>query len=191
MGDISLGTHPEGVTLDPDTTGNLLAYTMTILNYADVRLTIRKTVTGDMGDLNKPFTFTLVSVAGDDAEKTYAYTGMRDGTVKSGVLAQGNTFELAHGESIEITLPLNKQVIIQEAGENYAVSWRLNNEEENKGNRATVTLTGNDILDFINDLPAVAPTGYRVTATPYFLMFLMGVVVLALGRRRRRGNADV
>ena len=101
----------DGYTLtSTGATGNIVADATQIASFTNTRnvshpspgtgnLTISKTVTGNAGDAEKAFKFTI-TLNGSGATGTYNYTGkgVPDGTIKS-----GGTVFLSHGQSITIT----------------------------------------------------------------------------------------
>ena len=71
-------------------------------------LTVSKTVTGDLGDREKYFSFTVEFTA----EGSYSYTGSKSGTISS-----GGTVQLKHGQSITISgLPAGTSYSVTESG---------------------------------------------------------------------------
>ena len=206
-GVISLEEHPEASLASPvdSATGNI-AYTITVTNRSKAKLTVTKTVTGDMGDKSSTnqFEFKLESVAGEVTGTTYAYTknSTSSGTLTttSGTLTTtsgSNTFTLAHGESIEIELPLNKAVVITETNGNYTTTWKLDDKNATTGNRTTVTLTKNATLAVTNNLNAIGPTNVSLATRPFLWMLLFGLALLTgvavsvlLARRRKDGEAQ-
>lgn len=91
--------------------------------YSSGSLTISKTVTGDAGDKDKEFTFTvtLTDDNGNPLNGEYRYTGSKEGTIKS-----GEAIKLKHGESVTISgLPVGAKYTVTE-------------EEANKDGYATM-----------------------------------------------------
>ena len=84
--------------------------------YSSGNLTISKVVTGDAGDKNKEFTFTvtLTDANGNPLEGEYSYTGSKEGTIKS-----GGEIKLKDGESVTISgLPIGTKYTVAEAEAN-------------------------------------------------------------------------
>ncbi len=158
-------------------------------------LTIRKTVSGDFADPTQPFTFTLVSVEDETEGTKYAWSRTAaDGTQTEGEIASGGTFELAHGESIVLTLPKNKEIVIREANGDYTATWTGANVDVDTSqagtSAATVTLEDDLTLEVENHRDPVAPTGTHIVTTPYLLLLIAGCLLFLLGRRRKGGGAD-
>ena len=104
---------------------------------------------------------------------------------------------MAHGESIEIELPLNKAVVITETNGNYTTTWKLNDETATTGSGTTVTLTANATLAVTNHLNAIGPTNVSLATRPFLWMLLFGLALLTgvavsalLARRRKDGEAQ-
>ena len=202
-GVISLEEHPEASLDSPvdSDTGNI-AYTMTVTNRSKAKLTLTKQVTGDMGDKSSTnqFEFKLESVAGEVNGTTYAYTKSSTSsgtlTTTSGKLTTtSNTFTLAHGESIEIELPLNKAVVITETNGNYTTAWsKENNTAATLTNESTasvtVTLSGDATVTVTNTLNAVAPTGLTLTILPFLLLLGAGLALGSVAVCRRKRQED-
>ena len=187
---MTLGKRPDGVELEEEADGDTLVYILTIPNYSTGKLTIMKTVTGEMGDRDQPFNFTLKGIEGETERADYnAVKTDKSGKTQYSTISIDGSFTLADSEKIEITLPLNKKITIIEDSGNYSATWKYNGETM-KGSTAAVTLAGDAVLTFTNDLKAVAPTGFRDTVAPYLLMGMMGLALLSLLRRRKGGGAD-
>ncbi|MBR2806203.1 MAG: hypothetical protein IKE18_05415, partial [Oscillospiraceae bacterium] len=88
--------------------------------YAD--LTVTKQVTGEAGDTDGTFTFTL---AVDD--DTTSFTVLRGEETET--VANSGTFTLSAGESVTIKdLPRNTDITLSEAVNDYAAAWKLDGE---------------------------------------------------------------
>ena len=95
-----------------------------------------------------------------------------------------NSFTLAHGESIMIILPFNKEVEITEENDIYTTTWTIGNEEGSTGNHRKMILTEDCNLIVDNHLDPVAPTNYQTNTVPYLLILLAGVLLLLLRKKR-------
>ena len=97
---------------------------------------------------------------------------------------------MKHGESVVIKqLPQNVTIVITENNEEYGSSWQFENEPSVNNNIATITLTSDSTLVFINNKPAVAPTNLDFSYTSFVLMALFGVIlwfVVFLGLKNRK-----
>lgn len=82
-------------------------------------LTLSKTVAGNAGETNRPFTFTIeFRLQGEVVLGVFGYTGVNGGP--SGTISSGGSIELQHGQSVEFTgLPvgLEYSIVEEEANE--------------------------------------------------------------------------
>jgi len=197
-GNISLGNHPDGVTLtDEVQEDGSAAYTLLVENRAGGMLTVTKLVAGDMGDRMADFIFTLKSVEGEPEGTEYEWIREAEGAVVTGKITTGpenNTFSLKHGESIQLKLPSNRAVQITEANGAYTTEWTAGEGPVTLSGSdtadVTITLAGSAEVTVTNTLNAVSPTGVRSVWRPFCLMLAAGLILLALavhnGLRRRK-----
>lgn len=128
-------------------------------------LTVRKTVTGNLGDKNKEFTFSAVVYGANDAE-----------------IATGS-FTLKHGQERLITnIPYGAKVVITEASApGYKTTTTVG-----QATQETNTYTFDEILDdtnsvsFTNDNTATIDTGVTLDFLPYVLLILGVGIAVAL-----------
>lgn len=128
-------------------------------------LTVRKTVTGNLGDKNKEFTFSAVVYGANDAE-----------------IATGS-FTLKHGQERLITnIPYGAKVVITEASApGYKTTTTVG-----QATQETNTCTFDEILDdtnsvsFTNDNTATIDTGVTLDFLPYVLLILGVGIAVAL-----------
>lgn len=132
-------------------------------------LTIRKTVTGDLADRNKYFTFTVEF----GSDKVYNYHGSKTGTIHS-----GGSVQLKHGEYIVI-----EDILI-------GTSYKVTEVEANLGGYGTsytgtvgIMDTAGRIAAFVNWRSSVPYTGDDNTATvaKVGLMASGSILVLSVG----------
>ncbi|MBR1821901.1 MAG: Cna B-type domain-containing protein, partial [Clostridia bacterium] len=159
--------------------------TFTITN-APNTLTVVKRVTGDMGERNRAFTFTLAVDGGG------SFVWYKNGEKESAELSSGGTFTLKDGERVAIEfLPAATNITISEQNENYATSWSLDGTvKQSDSDNVTIQLAGNGELAVTNNLEPVAPTGVNTRAAPFLLMMLLALGVLALNRGKRERGGD-
>ena len=172
-------------TLTPSQTRTTEVRTILFTNTPETKLTVTKSVTGDSGSgLEQPFTFTLKSVEGAAAGATYEWIKTTaDSTTTTGTIAVNETFTLAHGDSIVITVPYNKNVVIEETEDsNYTTSWKVNDGQATEGREATVKLKQSATLAYTNakeqTQPPVAPTGVTNPKKPFVPLLIIGVLLL-------------
>lgn len=194
---------------DQDIT-NLFSGTVTVRvsNHKMGGLTISKTVTGDLGNRDTEFQFTvkLMKEDGSPLSGTYRYTGgvlpgvtgvsaPADGTLTLGADGKA-TFTLKHGQYISIQdqgLLTGYQYEVTEAETQqmgYTTQYAIDNGEKTTGNVAGGTLpeTGGAQVSFENSRNYVPPTGIYTGIQPWLLLMgiaLAGGTVLLLNGRLR------
>ncbi len=144
------------------------------VNILATDLTITKTVTGNMGDRNKEFSFTVTF---GDTKKTIS---------------------LAHGESEIIeNIPLGATVTVTEDTTGYTTSYTINTGKEERGTSAEWIAEApiNDVegveisntITFTNHKDAVPDTGVLLDSLPYILILAVvaGGVIFTILRKRR------
>ena len=175
------------VTVDRDSSGNLTAVmagdstTGTDLNFENVykvgSLTISKTVTGNLGDKNQYFPFTITF--GDSG--SYSYDGSSSGTITS-----GGTIQLKHGQSITIKdLPAGINYLVAET--NYS-GYTMTST----GDSGTITADQTVKASFTNNKSSGPSTGDQNDP-----LFWAGMLVTSMagalgtmltGKKKRRHN---
>lgn len=198
-GEVTLNTSGEytgSLSSTEDAAHTRIDYVITIPNVRDsVVLTISKTVVG--GPEDAEFTFTLTNVTDQLISDSFAYIKTPvNGEPERGVIMINGTFTLKNGETMAITLPLNKQAVITETNGQYTTTWSTNSStlpEVTSGegtSTATVQLTQDTVLTVTNSLPIVAPTGVGIQLLPFVLILIAGFVCIAIGlsagKRRRK-----
>ena len=143
-------------------------------NYAD--LTVTKTVTGNQGERNRDFTFTL-TVAGATAQDTYAWT--KNGVVQSTPLTSGGTFTLRHGDTVTITVPQSTNITISEAAAGYTSTFRLGEEQAQQQSSRTFSITEDTTLAVTNERSGIVPTGIRSNIALAAVMLLLSAATAA------------
>ena len=158
---------------------------------AAASLTISKTVTGAMGDRDKPFDFQITVT--QDAKPVTGTFPTSGGTI---TLPNG-TFRLKHGESITIYgLPVGASYTISEpaAGEDgYTTKVTVGNGAPTTGYETTGTVENQvTMIAFENHRETTTPTGIWLDTTPMILavlvVFAAGAVLLLTRGRGRRGG---
>lgn len=104
-GFVTTKTGDTGIIVGGDT---LTAVFTNTRNVPTGNLTISKTVTGNLGEIDKDFTFTVIF----DAPGSFSYSGSKSGTISS-----GGSIQLRHGESITIyNIPAGTAYSVTETG---------------------------------------------------------------------------
>ena len=175
-------------------------YIPATLTIRDLKLTIRKEVTGGFGDKTKYFTFTLTSVEGMTSGSFDAVIYRSElGTTVSRRVTLGGTndsFTLKDGDYIEIVgLPKEKEVCITEDNGYYTVAWTLTGGTINSsdGGEIFVTLSDDATLAVTNNYNPLSPSGISFTIAPYVFIGVAGTALaglLVLGKRRKGEQED-
>ena len=163
-------------------------------------LTIDKQVTGEMGDRDKLFDFTITILG--TSEETYPYT-LTDasGTKKEGTIRVQNaegSFQLSHGQRITIHgIPIGTTYTIAEPGareDGYSVtpsgSPTSADVEVFTDGRCTGTLDQPTTVTYTNQKATAVPTGIRLDTLPWLLTLACGLggcaALCVTGKIRRR-----
>ena len=96
-----------------------------------------------------------------------------------------------HHEKIVLTIPAGTYVAVEETTGSFLTSYAWDGSQNyHSGNATSDTLNDDSSLEFVNEFPAVAPTGLTLTLAPFLLMALAGMLLalIAFGRRRREEN---
>ena len=155
-------------------------------------LTVKKTVTGDMGDRTLPFSFTL---SGLQSGSKYYYT-VNSVPTNATVTNEGRiSFTLSHGQTMVIPLPVGNYWISETPVEYYTTSIAVNGGEpvqvEAEGLEREIKISSADtnvMVEFINDRVAISPTGVVMRVAPYAVMLIVGVALAAVAIRGSRRN---
>ena len=159
---------------------------VTVTNYPLPGLTVRKTVSGNMGDRNREFDFTVQAQnsRGEEVSVDGAYEGI--------TVNKNGQFKLKHGQSLIIPeLPYGVTCTVTESileEEGYTTTVKVNNGGEM--NSKTVTVENMDtaaVIDFTNTKTLNVPTGIFTDNLPYLVMLAMAAIGLTgFGRSRKR-----
>ncbi len=162
-----------------------------------MKLTVSKTVSGNMGDRSKPFTFALSFRDKEDrplADGT-AFTVTGDGGIDRIVLKDGAaTVTLSHGQSLTVEgIPYGYDVRVAEsdAGEGYATALSGSVTSNTKDTGWMTAMNQELRVAFTNRLEIAVPTGILMDIWPYLLIVLSGLggITLLLACRRRKRHA--
>lgn len=136
---------------------------------ATYTLTITKEVSGNMLSHNDSFGFT---VSGNVAEADKSFT-------------------LKHGETKTITVTVGDEITITEASGNYTTTYQIGSGAVQEGNVATITVSGDETISFVNTRNVTIDTGVILDTLPYILILAVVVIgVVALTKRRRSRDDD-
>jgi len=146
---------------------------------SDRELTIKKMVSGNMGEKDRAFTFTLKL-----SKNQTAYTNpIKDSENKAYETENGvYTFELKHGESVTFIIPYGCEY---EIAENTPEDYTMTVKESLKG-----TITENTEIIVKNDRTIATPTGVFRNIFPFIMMVIVAVdavvAFFVMYMRRRR-----
>lgn len=163
-------------------------------------VTVSKTVTGNMGDWGKEFTFTVSLQNGSMNGVTYQkyerpnanadYAAVENGS--GTITGDTATFYLKHNQKIVfVNVPIGATVIVTETDTDYDEYVCVNNGSESKSNTASVTVTNDDTVAFRNHNEATIDTGIVSDSMPFILLFAVAAVgggVLLMSKRRYSGK---
>lgn len=145
-----------------------------------VLLTITKDVTGNMGDWNKDFEFTVSG---------------------SSVATADQSFKLKRGGSKTITVNIGDTITVSEEPDGYTPSYQVTSKtadgteatNEPVNNEKSVTIekiAGDTTITFTNTKNAPLDTGVLLDSLPYLLILAVVVIVIVLSILRKRRNDD-
>ena len=193
-------------TENPDSATKSLGFTNTYTTYD---LTLTKTVTGNQGDRDKYFEFsvnitgavngTVYTVDLTDAEGSPNVDGTTETNSGTLIATEGSvtaTYYLKHGQSIVIQgLTSDTAYTITETGystDGYTTTYAIDGGGAVTGNATPSrdnTMNGDDhTVTFTNDKQGAVPTGILLETAPYLILgavVVAGLVVLFATRRRR------
>lgn len=155
---------------------------------------IKKTVTGNQGDKNKEFSFT-VTIDGDDADKSEA-GAEKYMAVKTSKTGGEETIHITDGVAQEFTLMDSETLHIYGLSEKdtYTVTetdYSADGYTTTVPVNAAGTLTADGItVEFINDKQVGPATGVAMTFAPYVLLVAAagGLGAVVLGKKKREDD---
>jgi hypothetical protein len=148
---------------------------------------VTKTVTGNMGDVNKSFTFTATLTDGS----TFGDQGANSGITLSND-KKSATFSLKHGESVTITgVPSLASMKITESDANsYTTTVEASDvitDGSLSGKEYSFTVPEeNGSVSFYNDKTVIVDTRLKLDFLPYVLILGAAIVGVAIILRRRK-----
>lgn len=151
-------------------------------------LTIKKTVTGNMGDTDQEFAFTL-ALEKDGVPYTEDLKTAEGGTLEAGTNGT-YSFSLKHEGTISLSIPAGMTYTITEADSGYETSYRIGTGAFTTGySTGKRTLDNDTTVTFKNEREVAPPTGLRDNVIPFSMMLLTaaaGTVWFGLTGRRKR-----
>jgi hypothetical protein len=175
--------------------GRTIKYYLNIPNTRDdstVNLTVRKLVSGNMGNKAGQFSFTFETESGDTDEYQYVKKNL-DESVSAGTIRHGETFTLTHGDEIKISVPIGTDVRVSEetvAADGYTTTVSVDYGTSETANSKTIESIDEDtVLTFTNTRESLIPTGVWMPVggmVALALVIFAGGMVTVLNRRRYR-----
>lgn len=191
------GTEKVGDTLTMGTSNILLVGTWTFTPYPTTEVTIKKIVTGNMGEWGKDFTFTAyVRKTGSNTNE--AIDWKTDDTDYNYTLDSNNEISFSLKNDGYVTLhgvPIGATLTITETnadGYKTYISTVDNGKTEvvSKSAEYIVTNDSKQTITFTNDKTATPDTGVLLDSLPYLLILAVVVIVIVLSILRKRRNDD-
>lgn len=164
---------------------------------ASANLTVTKTVTGKLGDINKAFTFTITKADGTSANITDANVEISEADSAKVEWLRNGKFTLKDGASITFkNLPSGEYKILEEdyTGEKYETSWQIgtDGEVQEKNSTATVTIgTTEQTVYFTNHRTLEPDLGVLLDTLPYIVILAVvagGGILLMLRKHRKEDD---
>ena len=144
--------------------------------FRQTKVTVKKEVTGNLGDKSKDFTFQWKILNADGS-----------------VNQESETFTLKHGAQKEILgIPEGATLVIQETNaDGYTVTAKHGSYIVSVvSNSVTVTVTDGSMITFTNNKETVPDTGVLLDSLPYVVILAVVVLGAALVIVRRRKHRD-
>lgn len=154
-------------------------------------LNVRKVVTGNMGDTNKDFTFTVKFTADTGREIKSAITYKVAGGAEQTVGTNNEvTFTLKHDQTATFTnVPYDVSYTVTETQDTaYQTTYKVNDAAAVSGLIATNAMdSSTENVVFTNDRTSTVDTGITLDSLPFVLILAVcaGAVVLFVIKRRR------
>lgn len=162
---------------------------------ASANLTVSKTVTGNLGDTNKAFTFTITKADGTAANITDTNIEISEAD-RAKVEWKGNgQFTLKDGASIIFkNLPSGQYKVVEDnySGEKYETSYVVDSGTPENRREASVTIgTDAKTIAFTNNWTLQPDLGVLLDTLPYIVILAVvagGVALLMLRKRRKEDD---
>lgn len=145
--------------------------TLTLKNKQLMKVLVKKTVEGNMGDTDKEFQFTYTIKRDGHEVKSGTFTLKHNGEWKLGYNGENYNGDLKYGDVVEITETDGNK-------DGYQTSYVVGNGQSNKGAAATIaSLTSNNEVTFTNTRGAVAPTSMVTNSIPFIVAIAFGLLL--------------
>ena len=145
--------------------------TLTLKNKQLMKVLVKKTVEGNMGDTDKEFQFTYTIKRDGDEVKNGTFTLKHNGEWKLGYDGENYNGDLKYGDVVEITETDGNK-------DGYQTSYVVGNGQSKDGTAATIaSLTSDDEVTFTNTRGAVAPTSMVTNSIPFIVAVAFGLLL--------------
>lgn len=145
--------------------------TLTLKNKQLMKVLVKKTVEGNMGDTDKEFQFTYTIKRDGHEVKSGTFTLKHNGEWKLGYDGENYNGDLKYGDVVEITETDGNK-------DGYQTSYVVGNGQSKDGAAATIaSLTSNNEVTFTNTRGAVAPTSMVTNSIPFIVAIAFGLLL--------------
>ena len=182
-----IGTNGEYVE-DPDVKSS--GYTNSLTQYD---FDFSKTISGNQGDKNKRFSFTLTITGANPGTYPIIANNVTDNPTSITVGANGTAtgeYSLTNGSTVKV-VGLNAGAVctVTENPDDYTATHKLDTGEENSGaDSGAVTLNSDHSVAFTNTRNGIIPTGIIMTIAPFAIGICVfgAVFIFIICRKKRR-----
>ena len=182
-----IGTNGEYVE-DPDVKSS--GYTNSLTQYD---FDFSKTISGNQGDKNKRFSFTLTITGANPGTYPIIANNVTDNPTSITVGASGTAtgeYSLTNGSTVKV-VGLNAGAVctVTENPDDYTATHKLDTGEENSGaDSGAVTLNSDHSVAFTNTRNGIIPTGIIMTIAPFAIGICVfgAVFIFIICRKKRR-----
>ena len=182
-----IGTNGEYVE-DPEVKSS--GYTNTLTQYD---FDFSKTISGNQGDKNKRFSFTLTITGANPGTYPIIANNVTDNPTSITVGASGTAtgeYSLTNGSTVKVTgLNAGAVCTVTEDPVDYTATHKLDTGEENSGpSSGAVTLNSDHSVAFTNTRSGIIPTGIIMTIAPFAIGICVfgAVFIFIICRKKRR-----
>lgn len=145
--------------------------TLILKNKQLMKVLVKKTVEGNMGDTDKEFQFIYTIKRDGDEVKNGTFTLKHNGEWKLGYDGENYNGDLKYGDVVEITETDGNK-------DGYQTSYVVGNGQSKDGTAATIaSLTSDDEVTFTNTRGAVAPTSMVTNSIPFIVAIVFGLLL--------------
>lgn len=145
--------------------------TLTLKNKQLMKVLVKKTVEGNMGDTDKEFQFTYTIKRAGSVVESGTFALKDNGERELGYEGENYKGNLKYGDVVEITETDGKK-------DGYQTSYVVDNGQSNEGADVTIApLTSNKEVKFTNTRSAVAPTSMVTNSIPFIVAIAFGLLL--------------